>query len=108
MIDLAPHHLETVRRILTSSVPDYEVRAFGSRVSNAAKPYSDLDLVIVGQAALGADELRLLREEFENSDLPIRVDVVDWNTISASFREVIERNQFVLQASRAARSGRAE
>ena len=108
MIDLDPRHLETVRRILNDLVPDCEVRAFGSRVTSAAKPYSDLDLAIAGSAALQADELRLLREAFENSDLPIRVDVVDWNAISSSFREVIERNYQVLQVNRAAKGGRSE
>ena len=31
MIDLNPKHLKTIQYILAEYVPDYEVRAFGSR-----------------------------------------------------------------------------
>jgi type I restriction enzyme S subunit len=41
-----------VRRILQKHVPGYEVWAFGSRAKWTAKPYSDLDLVIISDRAL--------------------------------------------------------
>lgn len=100
MIDLNPEYLRTVERILAEHVPDCEVRAFGSRVTWTAKDYSDLDLAIVGSAVMDADRLRLLREAFEESDLPIRVDVIDWHAISASFRKVIEGNFEVIHRVR--------
>jgi predicted nucleotidyltransferase len=90
MIDVAPRHLRTVRRILACCVPGCEVRAFGSRVSGTAKDYSDLDLAVVCEKRLDFDTLRLLREAFEESDLPFRVDVLDWHALSESFRRGIE------------------
>ena len=51
-IDLNPHDLEIVLAILQKFVPDLEVWAFGSRVKWTAKPFSDLDLVIVGKQPL--------------------------------------------------------
>ncbi len=90
MIDLNPSHLDTVRAILAQHVPDCEVRAFGSRVTWTAKDYSDLDLAVVGRQALDADRLRILREAFEDSSLPFRVDVVDWHALSDGFRKVIQ------------------
>lgn len=45
MIDVSPDHLAEVQAILREHVPECEVRAFGSRVQETAKPYSDLDLV---------------------------------------------------------------
>lgn len=90
MIDVPPEHLETVKRILAEHVPDCEVRAFGSRVTGTAKDYSDLDLAIVCDDKLDPDTLRLLREAFEESDLPFRVDVVDWHAISPEFRAVVD------------------
>jgi len=97
MIDIKPAHLQTVKRILGEHVPDCEVRVFGSRVKNEAKVYSDLDLAVVCQNDLGADRLRHLKEAFEESDLPFRVDVLDWNRISESFRKVIEQDYEVIQ-----------
>ena len=72
--------------------PDCEVRAFGSRVTGGARPYSDLDLAIIGEAPLGLVSLGLIKEAFEESDLPIRVDVIDWHDTSESFRKIIESN----------------
>ena len=97
MIDIKPAHLQTVRRILAEHVPDCEVRAFGSRVKGEAKSYSDLDLVVICQQTLDADHLRHLKEAFEESDLPFRVDVLDWNRISESFRKVIKQEYKVIQ-----------
>ena len=82
MIDLNSKHLETIQRILAEHVPKCEVRAFGSRVKWAAKDYSDLDLAIVGSEPLSRRQLRQLKEAFEESNLPIRIDAVDWQSLS--------------------------
>ena len=97
MIDLSPNHLKTVRKILAEQVPACEVRAFGSRATWSAKDYSDLDLAVVGVTALDRSTLARLKEAFEESDLSIQVDVLDWNGISQSFQEVIARDYAVLQ-----------
>ena len=100
MIDVDPKHLDTVTRILAGQVPECEVRAFGSRVTWTAKDYSDLDLAVVGERALDLDVLRLLKEAFEESNLPFRVDVLDWHAISAGFRKVIEQKYEVVQSGK--------
>jgi uncharacterized protein len=89
MIHLEPRHLETVRQILSTHVPEIEVRAFGSRVAGGAKPYSDLDLVFMGSKPLSPRKRALLEEAFSESNLPIRVDLVDWADASERFREII-------------------
>ena len=58
MIDLNPNHLATVQRILAEHVPECEVRAFGSRATWTAKDYSDIDLAIVGEGAVGMESTR--------------------------------------------------
>ncbi len=75
-----------------------EVRAFGSRVNGPAKSYSDLDLAVVAPTQLNPETLRLLKEAFEESDLPFRVDVLDWNEASPEFQKVIEKAYEVIQA----------
>ena len=97
MIDVNPNHLDTVTRILAGHVPECEVRAFGSRVTWTAKDYSDLDLAVVGARALDPDALRRLKEAFEESDLPFRVEVLDWHAISSAFQGVIEKKYEVVQ-----------
>ena len=97
MIDLNPHHLETVKRILAEHLPDCEVRAFGSRATWTAWEYSDLDLAVVSPEPLDWKVRSSVREAFEESDLPIRVDVVDWESLSNGFRQTIEGDCVVLQ-----------
>ncbi len=96
-VDLNPNYLETVMRILAEHVPECEARVFGSRATWTAKDYSDLDLAIVGEGPLDRRTLGRLEEAFEESSLPMRVDVLDWHAISESFREVIERDCVVVQ-----------
>ena len=97
LVDLSPAHLAIVERILSDHVPDCEVRVFGSRATWTAKDYSDLDLAVVGDGPVDRRAIGLLKEAFEESTLPMRVDVLDWHTVSESFRNVIERYYIVLR-----------
>ena len=96
-VDLNPNHLGTVKAILAEHVPECEVRAFGSRATWTAKDYSDLDLAVVGEGPLHWRTLDRLKEAFEESDLPMRVDVLDWHAISDSFRKIVERDYVILR-----------
>ncbi len=97
MIDLSPAHLTIVERILAKHVPECEVRGFGSRATWNATDHSDLDLAVVGDEPLPSRTLASLKEAFEESRLPMRVDVIDWNAITDGFREAIEPDTVVVQ-----------
>ncbi len=97
MIDLAPDLLAIVERILAEYVPECEVRAYGSRVTWTARDYSDLDLAVISDRPLDARIGNRLREAFEVSSLPIRVDVLDWHSIPNRFQDEIDRKYVVLQ-----------
>ncbi len=89
MIDLPPTALETVRAILRAHLGGHEVRAFGSRVTGRARRHSDLDLAVMGSEGVSWQTLARLREAFEESDLPIVVDVIDWARCSDEFRRAV-------------------
>jgi len=97
-IDLNPRHLELVNKILARNVLGYEVRAFGSRVNWTARSTSDLDLAIVGEEALPQQVIVSLRADFEDSSLPIRLDVHDWHSIPENFRHEIDRGYVLIRA----------
>ena len=97
MIDLSPEHIDIIKEILQRRVPGCVVRAYGSRVSGKARPYSDLDLAVAGPSRLDRDTIRLLKEDFENSELPFRVDVMDWHQIGEKFRKIIEKDCELVQ-----------
>ena len=87
----------SVRRILREQIPDTEVWAFGSRARRQARPYSDLDLALITQRPLSLEQLANIAYAFESSDLPIRVDLVDWAAASEAFRAIIARDKVVVQ-----------
>ncbi|MDE0701351.1 MAG: restriction endonuclease subunit S [Acidimicrobiaceae bacterium] len=97
MIDARPDELEKVLKILQEHVPEHEVRAYGSRAKWTAWEYSDLDLVVVGDAELDFRKLIDLRSAFEESDLRFSVDVLDWHSIPDSFRQEIANEYVVIK-----------
>lgn len=96
-IDLSSHDLNVVCEILKNHASDYAVWAFGSRVKGNAKKYSDLDLAIMTQQPLSFSKMAIIKEAFDESDLPIRVDVVDWAATSEAFQKIIEQDKVVIQ-----------
>lgn len=96
-LDLRPDHHAIVLSILKRHVPDREILAFGSRATWTAKDYSDLDLAILGDKPLPLDVTSALVEDFRESDLPFKVDLVDWAKADATFRKIIRRDGVTVQ-----------
>lgn len=77
---------------------DYRDWADVVRILRTAKPYSGLDLAFITHQPLSFEQLATMADAFATSDLPIRVDVVDWASTSDAFRKIIERDRVVVQA----------
>lgn len=92
-IDILPEHLKIVKDILEKYLPaNATVWVFGSRATGKAKRFSDLDLAIdIGKPILSS-VMTELAFDFEESDLPYKVDVLDWATISESFKTNIKQD----------------
>ena len=104
-IEITPRDWRDVLRILREQALGVEVWAFGSRARRTAKPYSDLDLALIAREPVSPQQLAALADAFETSDLPIRVDVVDWAATSDTFRFIIERDRVVVQTACAGHEG---
>ena len=88
--DIRPEHRAIVAGILRAALPaGAQVWAFGSRATGRARPYSDLDLAIDAGRPLRLEEHAALAEAFSESDLPYKVDLVDWRRIENHFRNII-------------------
>ncbi len=105
-LDLPQKYLQQVQALLREHVPDAEVWAYGSRITGEGHDASDLDLVLRNPADLraGFRTLADLKEAFIESNLPIRVDVMDWARIPESFHREIERAHIILQAGKVSKS----
>lgn len=95
-IDMTPAQWQIVKSILQKHVPHYTVWVFGSRAKFTAKPYSDLDLAIVSDKPLSLDTLAALTTAFSESDLPWKVDVLDWASTHEEFQKLIEKDKVAL------------
>lgn len=96
-IDVKPEHLKIVQNILGQYVPKLRVVAFGSRVSGTARQTSDLDLCIMANECIPFETLGNLRDEFSLSNLPYKVDVIDWTVTAPDFKKIILENCIEIQ-----------
>ena len=88
-IDLRADQHKEIARLLQRYLPNTEVWAYGSRVKGVARPASDLDLV--NFASAGQNEaVSRLREAFDESCQPFRVDLFVWDKVSGEFQRNIE------------------
>ncbi|MDR3288072.1 MAG: nucleotidyltransferase domain-containing protein [Peptococcaceae bacterium] len=87
---VSEEELKIVRQILRKHVPTAQVRLFGSRFGGKVKTFSDLDLAIAADGRLPWSLLLQMKEDFAESDLPYRVDLVDYSAVSDAFRRIID------------------
>ena len=91
---IEPRHYIIIKDILKKY--PYTFYAFGSRVKGNHKKFSDLDLCffedIPGNIKAHIDE------EFENSDLPYKVDLVNWDSCSIDFKKLIKNDLTCVQS----------
>jgi len=90
MIQISENEREIVNDIISQLALDCDVLIFGSRYYGKARKYSDLDLAFIGPGKLGLQRCFQLEDAFAESDLPYRVDVLDYNAISPEFRAIID------------------
>lgn len=92
MISLDEKSKEIIEDILSAYIEKNSLLVFGSRLSGKCEDYSDLDLVVRSENPIPFSEYLALKDELEFSELPMRVDLLDWQRISPEFREIIEEN----------------
>ena len=90
VIDITTDQREAIVSLLSHHLPNAEVWVYGSRAKGTSRPESDLDMVVFTSPEQ-AHAVSDLREAFEESDLPFRVDLFVWDELPKSFREAIKR-----------------
>ncbi|MCX7115563.1 MAG: nucleotidyltransferase domain-containing protein [Gammaproteobacteria bacterium] len=97
-LNLDPLYLAEIKKIIKQVAPSATIWAYGSRISGQNHDTSDLDLVLRHSTQLtqSSPELLPLKQAFQNSMLPILIDIADWATLPAHFQKEIERNHVVV------------
>ena len=94
-IDITAAERKAVLDLLDRHLPGTAAWVYGSRVKWTSRPHSDLDLVVFATQQQRR-QVGDLREAFEESNLPFRVDLFVWDDVPESFKDKIEAERFVL------------
>ena len=97
--DIDAAQRKTVLALLERHLPNTAAWAYGSRAKWTARPQSDLDMVVFASPEQNG-QVSHLREAFEESNLPFRVDLFVWDAVPEKFRKQIEAEHVVLVAGR--------
>jgi predicted nucleotidyltransferase len=96
-LDIRPEHLKIVQNILKKHLPtNATIWVFGSRAKGTAKKFSDLDLAIDAGKPLASSIMIELAFDFEESDLPYKVDIIDLVTIKENFKKIIMQDRILI------------
>lgn len=63
-----------------------KIVVFGSRARGDNVTFSDVDIGIIPKGEFNRNRLTLLREFIENSNIPYKVDIVDFSSTSEQFK----------------------
>ena len=95
MMQMEQRHWEMVKAILVKY--PYTFFAFGSRVKGNPRRFSDLDICFVEDIPWNIRAH--IDEDFDESDLPYKVDVIDWNACDKNFQNLIKKDLVLIQGS---------
>lgn len=93
MIQIEEKYQKIIKDIL-SKYP-YSFYAFGSRAKGKAKKFSDLDICFFSNIPWNVKSH--IDEDFEESDIPYTVDLIDLSLCDESFRNLIQKDLIPLQ-----------
>ena len=96
MIRVSSNEFDIIINILNTYIKKGKVYAFGSRYKNNNRKFSDFDIAIDIGEKLSFEFLTSLKDAFEESDLPYRVDIIDYNNISDKFKKIVDSGNEVI------------
>lgn len=87
-----------IKKIIRKYLPaaDCQIFIFGSRVTGENQRFSDVDVGILGPKMIPGHMMVKIQEELESSRIPFKIDVVDFQKVSDSFRQLALKNLIYL------------
>jgi hypothetical protein len=81
--------IDNVKEVILDVLKNEDVRIilFGSAARGDEHRYSDIDIGILPKNGYKKEKLILLKEKFENMNIPYHVELVDLSLVSAIFKE---------------------
>lgn len=84
----------TILKIISQylDINNTQIFVFGSRATGKNRPFSDIDIGIISSRSLDANTQLNIQDELDESDIPYRVDVVDFSKVDNKFKEIALQN----------------
>ncbi len=76
-------------KIVNKHLPECKIYLFGSRVTDDHPKFSDIDIAIKSEKALELNVMGKIKDEVEESRIPLFVDVVDFHNVDDKMRDQI-------------------
>ncbi len=95
-IAISVRHLRYLLEQIELYIPKATVWAFGSRIKWSHRPESDLDLAILCDKETTRKALSRLNDALEESDMPFKMQILDFNRLPENMQENIKKNYLVL------------
>lgn len=95
-VALSPEQMRYLLDEMARYIPNATVWAFGSRIQGTHRLASDLDLAVHCDKVTAQKELSKLNEALIESDLPFKVQLLDYNRLPQNMQENIEAMHVVL------------
>lgn len=94
MLHLEDKYIRLIKETFADKLSNhnYLIYIFGSRARGDNSKYSDVDIAFKGNKKLTLRELSQLQLNFEFSDLPYKVDIIDLNSCSSDFIQIIQND----------------
>jgi predicted nucleotidyltransferase len=90
MINLLPEHIDTIKQIINRYLNNPKIKIFGSRTNGSSNKNSDIDIAIISDKKIDFKTLAEIKIAFEESDIPYRVDIIDYISASENFKKIID------------------
>lgn len=103
-IDISAEQRRLLLDLIHQHLPNTPIWAFGSRVKWTTRSNSDLDLVAFATPQQ-APQVSALKEAFEESNLPFRVDLLVWDKLPENFQRNIQECYVVLMEGKDVEQG---
>jgi predicted nucleotidyltransferase len=97
-LNLRDKDKQLIISLIKKHLPDTNAWAYGSRVKGTSHSGSDLDLVLfkTNKSMLDFEKLSELKAELRESNIPIIVDIRDWERLPESFHKEILKDYYPL------------
>jgi len=98
MIHISEKEMGMVTKILRFYAPNCDVLVFGSRYKGNHRDWSDLDLAFIrlDGSSMDWEQRSELAHAFSFSNIPYKVDIIDYNGLSDKFRKFVDSGNEII------------